>query len=79
MTKANLIKEVSQALEITRPESEAIVDPIFQWHCNRCAQWRQSRDTWLRLPTRARARGSHWPQSKDGRSGRSTRQADCPL
>ncbi len=62
MTKADLIDEVSRLAELTRKDSEVIVETIFD------RRRRQDRDSRLRQFPHAPAQASRWTQPEDRRA-----------
>ena len=75
MTKADLIEEVSRVVELTRKESEVIVEAIFDSIVRSLRTRGQDRDPRLRELPDAGAAGPHRPQPEDRRPGGSAGQA----
>ena len=65
MTKADLIEEVSRVVEMTRKDSEVIVEAIFDSIVRALASGRQDRDPRLRQFPNAPAAAARWPQSEN--------------
>ena len=76
MTKADLIEEVSRVVEMTRKESEVIVEAIFDSIVRSLRGRRQDRNPRIRQFPHAPAAAPHRPQSEDRRAGGSARQED---
>ena len=79
MTKADLIDEVSRLAELTRKDSEVIVETIFDSVVRSLRAGRQDRDSRLWQLPNPPAQAAHGTQSEDRRKGRSARQEDSFL
>ena len=79
MTKAELIEEVSRVVEMTRKDSEVIVEAIFDSIVTVSARRRQDRDPRLRQFPHAAAAAARRTQSEDRHSRRGALQADSLL
>ena len=79
MTKAELIEEVSRVVEMTRKDSEVIVEAIFDSVVKSSAHRRQNRNSRLRQLPHAAAPTSRGPQSENGRSRGSAGEAHSVL
>ena len=75
MTKAELIEEVSRVVEMTRKDSEVIVEAIFDSVVRALRSGRQNRDPRLRQLPHAPAAAARGAQSQDRRARGSAGQA----
>ena len=75
MTKAELIEEVSRVVEMTRKDSEVIVEAIFDSVVRALRGRRQNRDSRIRQLPDAPAAAARGPQSEDRRARGSAGQA----
>lgn len=76
MTKADLIEEVSGAVEMARKECEVILEVHLRLHREGPAQRRQDRDPGLRQFPHASSPTSHRAQPEDRDPRRGAREED---